>query len=302
MDFNLGDLPRELSLCSNLNFKLNEPLSNHCSYGVGGIADIYIQPLSITSLINAFDIAKKHKAPIHILGNGTNVLFSDKGFRGVVISTKNLTSIEVNGNIIQAECGAQIGSIINKSVERGLSGLEKLAGIPATVGGAVTMNASAFGTAVSDKLLSVTVFERDKITSYSHKDCDFGYRKSRFQVADAIILFVTFNLDDADESVVNKNCQQCLSLRKSIQPLGRSCGSVFRNTTKYSAGQLIDMSGLKGKSIGGAFVSNKHANFILTQDGATAYDVFRLIKLIKKEVFEKFGIILQEEIKFIGEF
>ena len=302
MDFNLGDLPRELSLCSNLNFKLNEPLSNHCSYGVGGIADIYIQPLSITSFIKAFDIAKKHKAPIHILGNGTNVLFSDKGFRGVVISTKNLTSIEVNGNIIQAECGAQIGSIINKSVERGLSGLEKLAGIPATVGGAVTMNASAFGTAVSDKLLSVTVFERDKITSYSHKDCDFGYRKSRFQVADAIILFVTFNLDDADESVVSKNCQQCLSLRKSIQPLGRSCGSVFRNTKTYSAGKLIDNAGLKGLTIGGAQISNKHANFIITKDGATSLDVYLLINKVKEKIKQVYDIELKEEILKIGEF
>ncbi len=298
----LSDLPRELSLCSNVKLEMNEPLSRHCGYGVGGAADFYIEALNVKGLINAFNVAERYKIPVLILGNGTNVLFSDKGFRGLVISTKRLTSISIESNMLEAECGSQIGSIINRSILHDLSGLEKLAGIPATLGGAITMNASAFGTAVSDRLSSVCVFESGKILSYSRENCKFGYRKSRFQTGNCVILSAKFNLLQAERGFVRKIFQQCSSLRKSMQPQGRSCGSVFRNTSKFSAGQLIDMAGLKGASVGKAFVSEKHANFILTQDGATARNVFDLININKKKVFDKFDVILQEEIEFIGEF
>ena len=263
-------------------------------YGTGGNADLYILPKNQDELLRAIN-AVKGICPYFMLGGGNNLLVSDKGFRGAVIHTKNLTNREIKGNLYIAECGVKIKTVIEDMRLNSLSGLEFSVGIPATVGGLVCMNAGCYGKTVSDYVCYV-ITENGTV---SKKSCKFGYRSSRFLTDKEVIIKVCFSLKPSEIDVIEEKLSSYKGFRKN--PKGRSCGSVFKNDGVY-AGKLIDECGLKGTALGGAKVSQEHANFIIAGDGCTSQNIYDLIHKIKEKVYEKRQIKLTEELVYLGEF
>lgn len=272
----------------------NFPMASKTTFKVGGLCDIAVFPQT-TSVLKKIIEYSKGKYPYCVIGNGSNVLVSDKGFKGVCIFTENLNKITLKGNILEAECGVKIKDCINLCAENNLSGLEFASGIPGTVGGLVAMNAGCFNKNVGD----LVCYVRAEDGVYNNKLCNFNYRQSRFLEGE-IILSVGFKLKVSESDVIQGKLERFSTARKKSQPSGKSVGSIFLNQG-YFAGKVIDKSGLKGKRIGGAFVSEKHANFIINDCG-TADDIYRLIKYIKETVFKMQGITLMEEVRYIGEF
>ncbi len=273
-------------------YKIGENLGKYSSYGTGGDCDIMVFPESTEKLKLCLSLLKE--SPF-ILGNGSNILVSDKGYCGAVINTSKLDKITVKGNLVIAECGAKLSKVISSATENSLSGLEFAVGVPASVGGAVCMNAGCFGKSISDYICYV----KSSSGTYNAQNCNFSYRNSRFGVE--AILEVCFKLKAWDYDTIEAKLEHYKKIRGSKAPKGRSCGSVFKNE-EYFAGKIIDEAGLKGYSIGGAKISEKHANYILIERGATSQNIYDLIKTVKKRVQQSFGIELKEELRFIGEF
>lgn len=296
------DIFGALSNSTHAKILFNEPMKKHTSYGVGGNAKYYADVDSLYTLNELINLAREHKIPYKILGNGTNVLVSDNGYNGIIICTKKLDDVFYVRDEIHAMCGAPLSKLIKFAREHRESGLEALSGIPATVGGAVVMNAGAFGHNVSDKIVTVETLCNGKIKKYSKDECMFNYRGSRFFGKKEIVVSANFKLKSSDREIINAGIKSFSDLRNSIQPTGKSCGSVFKNPRPETAGRLIDKAGLKGLSIGGAMVSERHGNFITTSARATANDVYELINYVKKKIKDEFGIELKEEIEFVGEF
>ena len=281
---------------------MNESLKKHTTYGIGGSADLMIFPGSKQDLIKVIEIINKNKIQLTILGSGANVLVSDNGIRGAVISLKNsLKQIEVDDNILYAECGTMLGKIVKHAVKNNLIGLENLNGVPGTLGGALIMNAGAWGGEISENLIHVEVINsKSEIQKIQKKDLNFSYRKSSFN-EDDILLSAKFNLKKADKDIIKENFIEAQRGRKKSQPLNkRSAGSLFKNPKNNSAGKLLDDAGLKGFSIGGAKISEKHANFFINDGDASSRDMLMLIKKAHKEVKDKFNINLSLEVKLMG--
>ena len=296
------DFLRELSKVYDLSLKINEPMKKHTSFGVGGSAKFFCDIKSLYSLSNAVTIAKKCNIPYKIIGNGSNILVSDQGFNGIIFCVKNLSDIFFKRDEIYAMCGANLNKLIEFARLNNLSGLEQFVGIPATIGGAVFMNAGAFGQSIGDRISTVETIYRGKLKRYDKSDCKFGYRKSRFTNSKEIIVSATFSLTGSNKEDILKKESYYLEKRKKNQPKGRTCGSVFRNPKGEYAGKLIESAGLKGYGNSNCYVSNKHCNFIIASSGATASDIYSLIQYIKKKVKVNFDIQLCEEVEFIGEF
>ena len=281
---------------------MNESLKKHTTYGIGGPADLMIFPKSKQDLIKVIEIINENKIQLTILGSGSNVLVSDNGIRGAVISLKNsLKKIEVDDNILYAECGTMLGKIVKHAVKNNLIGLENLNGVPGTLGGALIMNAGAWGGEISENLIHVEVINsKSEIQKIQKKDLNFSYRQSSFN-KDDILLSAKFNLKKADKDIIKENFIEAQSGRKKSQPLNkRSAGSLFKNPKNNSAGKLLDEAGLKGFSIGDAKISEKHANFFINDGDATSKDMLMLIKKAHKEVKDKFNINLSLEVKLMG--
>ena len=281
---------------------MNESLKKHTTYGIGGPADLMIFPKSKQDLIKVIEIINENKIQLTILGSGSNVLVSDNGIRGAVISLKNsLKQIEVDDNILYAECGTMLGKIVKHAVKNNLIGLENLNGVPGTLGGALIMNAGAWGGEISENLIHVEVINsKSEIQKIQKKDLNFSYRQSSFN-KDDILLSAKFNLKKADKDIIKENFIEAQSGRKKSQPLNkRSAGSLFKNPKNNSAGELLDDAGLKGFSIGDAKISEKHANFFINDGDATSKDMLMLIKKAHKEVKDKFNINLSLEVKLMG--
>lgn len=297
------DFLESLKISTNLRICRNEPMKNHTGYGVGGPAKYYVSVNSFNDLRTVVDFAKEFSLPLKIIGNGTNVLFSDKGFDGVIVSVKGLTGLFMKGERVFCACGVYLKKLVNFSVEQGYTGLEALSGVPATLGGAVVMNAGAFGHNISDYIVKVDVLKDGKLCTLNKDECGFRYRGSRLLDRKEIVLSAEFSLPVCDcKFECLERVREYSIKRKFNQPTGKTCGSVFKNPDGFSAGYLIEHSGLKGFSLGGASVSHKHCNFIVSSDDATANDVASLIKIIKEKVYKKYGIVLEEEIEYIGEF
>tara|TARA_S200000501_G_C20868670_1_gene763268 strand:- start:2856 stop:3782 length:927 start_codon:yes stop_codon:yes gene_type:complete len=281
---------------------VNEPLKKHTTYGIGGPAEFMVFPKSKNDLIQTIRYAKKINQPISILGSGSNILISDKGLKGIVISLKSsLKKVIVKKKTMYAECGAMLGKIVKEAVKNDLIGLENLNGVPGTLGGALIMNAGAWGGEISENLIRVELLDKNgKLKSLKKKEINFSYRKSSFNKND-ILLSAEFLLKRADKAIINKNFVEAQTGRKSTQPLNkRSAGSLFKNPKGKSAGKLLDDAGLKGLSIGEAKISEKHANFFINEGNASSEDMLLLIKKAHKVVEDKFKINLELEVKLMG--
>lgn len=277
----------------NFDFTLNT------TYGLGGCAKIAYFPKSREQCITIFDYLKRQKNNFMILGSGSDVLVSDKGFDGSVISTKKFKGVYTQNNLIYVNAGVKVSELLTYCIQQGLSGLEFLAGIPATVGGLLYMNGGADGIYLGEKVNEVRIYngKERKLTS---NDCKFKYKYSVMQDMQCLILSGEFNVTKKSQEKVREKVLYYIQKRKNL-PKGKSCGCVFKNPNGLSAGKLIDNANLKGLRIGGAEVSLEHANFILNK-GASSDDVYKLINIVKSAVREKYGITLEEEVIYIGEF
>lgn len=281
---------------------VDEPLKKHTTYGIGGPADLMVFPNNKEDLIRVIEIINENNMQLTILGSGSNILVSDNGIRGVVISLKkSLKEVNVNENILYAECGAMLGKIVRLAVRNNLIGLENLNGVPGTLGGALIMNAGAWGGEISENLVNVELINsKNELKKVPKKDINFSYRKSSFDKND-ILLSAEFNLKKAEKNLIKENFSKAQSGRTSSQPLDkRSAGSLFKNPRNNSAGKLLDNAGLKGFSIGGAKISEKHANFFINDGNASSNEMLQLIKKAHKEVKKQFDIDLSLEVKLIG--
>ena len=280
----------------------NEPMSKHTSYGIGGPASAYITPKDQDDLCRILQFAVKHDITVYFIGSGSNLLVSDDGINGIVISpAKSLKMLEIEENSIVAESGVMLGKLVKETMKRNLTGLESLIGVPGTLGGALMMNAGAFGGEISNYLISVDVMtSKGKLKTYKANEIDFSYRFSSFST-DEFILLARFTLKFEDPNIISERRKVASSGRKTNQPLRfRSAGSVFKNPKDHAAGYLIDKVGLKGKRIGDAEISTHHANFFINHGNASASDITGLIELAKNAVLKKFDIELELEIKTIG--
>ncbi len=285
----------------------NVSLASHTSYRVGGQAQWYAAPKDFEQLQETFEWFQKQDIPLMLLGAGSNLLISDRGIEGLVLSTRYLRHRrfdETTGQVTVA-AGQPIVSVAWQAAKRGWSGLEWAVGIPGTVGGAVVMNAGAHNQCTADSLVSAVVVSPDgKVETLTPEDLNYSYRTSALQGGKRLVIEATFQLQPGfTREEITAKTQENLWKRKSSQPYDKpSCGSVFRNPSPYAAGWLIEQLGLKGYRVGDAEVSQRHANFILNCGQAKAQDIFRLINHVQEKVQSHWSLLLEPEVKILGEF
>lgn len=285
------------------DIKIDEKLSEYVNFKVGGPADILLIPNSKEQVIKSIKICKENNIPFYLIGNGSNILVRDGGFRGVVLSLKNVKNICVDGEKIEAECGVMLKEVSDKAIENSLTGFEFACGIPGTIGGAVFMNAGAYDGEISKVIESAEVIDENcNIIRLSREELDFGYRSSLVMKKGYTVLSAVFKLEKGQVKTIKELIEDLTNKRESKQPLEYpSAGSTFKRPTGYFAGKLIQDAGLKGYSIGGAAVSEKHSGFVINKGNATAKDITDLIKHIQDEVKKQFGVDLHPEVRIIGE-
>lgn len=287
------------------NVKLQEPMSKHTTFRIGGPADFYLCPHSTKEVQQTVQICKEENLPYFILGNGSNLLVSDKGYRGAIIQLwKNFSDISVKDCCITAKAGALLSKVAAEALEEGLTGMEFASGIPGTIGGAVFMNAGAYGGEMKDIIKEVKVLDdQGEVRVLSNEEMKLGYRTSIVKEKGYTVLSAVLQLKKGDASVIRETMEDLKNRRTSKQPLDMpSAGSTFKRPEGYFAGKLIMDSGLRGFSVGGAQVSEKHCGFVVNKGGATAEDVTALIREVQRRVKEKFGVELETEVRFLGEF
>lgn len=295
----MKDILKELS-----GVQKNVSLAPYTTFKIGGKAKYFYEAKSKEDLVKAIKAAKEAGLPFFILGGGSNILVSDKGFNGLVIKIQN-TKYEIQDMRVVADAGVLLNKLVDESVRVGLTGLEWATGIPGTVGGAVRGNAGAFGVSMADTVKSVEVFNINSgsMDQWSNGSVEFGYRDSIFKRdKDLIIFSVVLELKKGNKEISKRVIKRHLAYRKKRQSLLSSAGSVFENPFDKSAGYLIEQCGLNGKKINKAMIYKEHGNFIVNLGNAKAKDVIKLINLCKKKVREKFRIELKEEIEYLGEF
>lgn len=282
--------------------KYNEPLSKYTTYKVGGNAKVVAIPKDILCLKELLKLIKQYCIKYKVIGNGSNLLFSSKEYDGIIIILSNLNKISINKNQLICESGASSIMAAMKASNNGLSGLEFLTGIPGSIGGAVYMNAGAYGSDIQSVINSIKVLDNNlEIVTLTKDMLDFSYRKSILQDKDYICLEATFDLKSTNKDIILNKINEYKIKRRNSQPLeSPSAGSVFRNPTNNYAGKLIEETGLKGMKIGGAEVSTKHANFIINKDNATPEDIYNLINFVHRRVLEKHNIDLKIEQEFVN--
>ncbi len=282
-----------------------EPMKRHTTFRIGGPAEVFCMPESFNEIRRVLEICKEEKLPYFILGNGSNLLVSDKGYRGVVIQLdRNYGEIRVEDTEIYASAGALLSTIAVTARRASLTGFEFAGGIPGTLGGAVVMNAGAYGGEMKDVLRKVTVMDQNgEIFEIPVEKLEMGYRTSVIKTAGYIVLGAVLSLKKGDIEEIKALTRKLSEQRTSKQPLEYpSAGSTFKRPEGYFAGKLIMDSGLRGYRVGGAQVSEKHCGFVINTGDATAEDVCSLMKHVTETVYEKFGVTLEPEVKFLGEF
>lgn len=285
---------------SKITQSRNFEFSRFTTYGLGGKAQVAYFPKNILEAKSAYDALVSVQKDYKIVGNGSNLLVSDRGFDGGVICTRKLKGIvRISEDKILCLAGTTVGQLIKYCRDSGLGGLEYLYGIPATIGGAVFMNAGVQGFTIGNNVVAVKVYD-GKTHVLSRENCNFSYRHSIMRDINAIILSIIVKVDKVSANESEHRLAYFRDRRKHL-PVGKSCGCVFKNPPEGSAGYFIEKAGLKGLTVGGATVSDKHASFIINNNGS-AFDVKCVIELVKKRVLEKFGVKLEEEVVYIGEF
>ena len=282
---------------------IDENMSNHIYFKVGGPADILVSPSSINQLLETLKICKENNIPYYIIGNGSNLLVKDGGIRGVVIKIVNLNKIQSRGNFIKAEAGVLLKDVSKRAVENSLTGFEFACGIPGSVGGAVFMNAGAYDGEIKNVIKEAEVIDQNGNLIFLDKEqLELGYRTSKVMKENYVVVSALFQLEEGNEEKIQGRVDELTAKREEKQPLEYpSAGSTFKRPEGYFAGKLIQDAGLKGYSIGGAAVSSKHSGFVINKGGATAKDILDLIAHIQKEVKDQFGVDLYPEVRILGE-
>lgn len=283
---------------------LDEPMSRQTTFEIGGPADCLIFPQTIEEVCRVVALVREYDLPLTVLGNGSNLLVRDGGIRGVVLKFNGpMSEMRLEGSHIIAGAGAHLKDVSEFAAAHGLTGLEYACGIPGSIGGAIFMNAGAYGGETKDVAYSVRAVAKDgTVKTYSKEKLDLGYRHSVFQGNGELICEVELALEPGDEGEIRQVMADYTQRREAKQPLEMpSAGSTFKRPEGYFAGTLIDQTGLKGLQVGGAQVSTKHAGFVVNAGGATAADVQNLIKEVQRLVFEKHGVKLYPEVRMIGE-
>ena len=285
------------------DYIINEPMSKHTTFGIGGPVDFLILPLDNSQIPDIIKSINLNKINFIFLGSGSNILVSDKGIKGAVISLKKSSkSIIFEDSTVRVDSGVMLSALVQEIHKKNITGFETLMGVPGTLGGALVMNAGAFGSEISNNLIFVeTINILGQKKRYNVDEIDFEYRKSNFP-KNEIIINALFNCKKGLKSNINDKRDIASKQRKTTQPLTyRSAGSIFKNPKENAAGYLIDKAGLKGLQIGGAKISEKHANFIVNLGNAKSTDVLELIDIIKKKIYQMYKIKLELEIKVLGE-
>ncbi len=320
----MADITSQLQEIFGERLKINEPLAKHLNFRLGGPAKWFIEVKSIEELEEAMVLAQDNDVPVFILGGGSNTLASDDGFAGLVLKIA-LRQLNIDGTTVTAEAGVISAAMARQTALAGLAGFEWAVSLPGTIGGAVRGNAGCFGGETWDNLVSVQVLHDGQVLTMKKDELDFGYRNSIFKHNDDIILKATFELKKADSEELAKKLEETLEKRKTSQPThAGSAGCMFKNfefsneedleklkadtqipesmltAKRISAGWLIDQLGFKGKKVGGAMVSDEHANFLINLGNATASDIVQLISMIKTAARDRFGIQLEEEVQYLG--
>mgnify|MGYP005912457165 CR=1 FL=1 len=287
------------------NIVSDEPMRKHTTFRIGGNADTFVRPESKEQIAEILRLCRKQDVPYFILGNGSNLLVGDRGFRGVVINIMdNMNDIKVDGGIIKAQAGAMLIKVSRAARDNSLTGLEFASGIPGTIGGAIYMNAGAYGGEMKDVVTQVTAMDAEgEIYTFGTDELGFSYRHSVIQQRDLIVLDVTMKLAVGDQKIIDDRMSELAVARRTKQPLEYpSAGSTFKRPEGYFAGKLIMDAGLRGYRVGDAQVSEKHCGFVVNRGNATADDVIKLIDDVKAKVSEEYDVVLEPEVRMIGEF
>ena len=283
----------------------NAPMAEYTSFKVGGPADLLIIVENSEELKEALKQVNEEKKPYLFIGNGSNIIFKDGGYRGTIIKAgKGFSDIKVEGNTITVGCSSLLSSVSRKALEYGLTGLEFASGIPGSIGGAMFMNAGAYGGEMKDVVKNLTLVSKDgkSIRKVGPEDMGFGYRKSILHETGEIVTEVQLELKPGKKEDIKAKMEELNKKRNDKQPVNLpSAGSFFKRPEGYFAGKLIEDSGLKGVSVGGAQVSEKHCGFIVNKGGATAKDIIQLMNLVQDKVMKEFGVMLEPEVKIFGD-
>jgi len=281
----------------------DEPMKKHTTFGIGGKTDFLIFPQSVKELIDLISLIKVNNLTFYFIGSGSNLLVSDNGIQGIIISLKkSFKKVTFNSSTVYAESGVMLGNFVKQLIARNITGYESLIGVPGTLGGALIMNAGAYGSEISKNLISArTISSNGIIKQYLSSEIEFSYRNSSFK-NDEILIDAYFKCNYGNKNKIQENKINFSNKRKQNQPLRfRSAGSIFKNPiNNQPAGYLIDKTGLKGIRLGDAEISNKHANFIINHGNAKSKNVIELIRMIQKKVLNKYKVKLELEIKLLG--
>nr|WP_296034156.1 UDP-N-acetylmuramate dehydrogenase [uncultured Dorea sp.] len=293
------------SILTEEQVKIEEPMKNHTTFRVGGPAAYFVMPRTAEEVAKVTELCAQENVPYYIVGNGSNLLVSDKGYDGVIIQIyKQMSRVEVKGREIYAQAGALLSMVAKRALDTELAGFEFAAGIPGTLGGACVMNAGAYGGEMKDVLKSVTVLDKDgNVKKLAKDELELGYRTSVIAKKGYIVLDAVMELKEGKAEEIKALMDDLKERRITKQPLEYpSAGSTFKRPEGYFAGKLIQDADLRGFQVGGAQVSEKHCGFVINKDGATASDVMELMRQVSDKVYDKFGVRLEPEVKRLGEF
>lgn len=292
------------NIVSEEDILTREYMKNHTSFKIGGSADFLVTPRTVDQIQNLIKTLKKENIPVFIMGNGSNLLVSDKGIRGVVIKlSKNFSSFSISGDEVTAQSGILLSTLSKSIVNESLSGFEFASGIPGTIGGAVTMNAGAYDSEMKNIVEEVVAMDMDgNIKTFTNQEMNFRYRKSRVTDETLVVLEAKLKLDKGNIEDIKAKIDDFTVRRTTKQPLtAYSAGSTFKRPEGYFAGKLIEDAGLKGIIMRNAAVSSLHSGFVINTGDATCENILELIEFIKLTVFSKFGVMLEEEVRVVGE-
>ena len=293
------------SILTEEQVKIEEPMKNHTTFRVGGPAAYFVMPRTAEEVAKVTELCAQENVPYYIVGNGSNLLVSDKGYDGVIIQIyKQMSRVEVKGREIYAQAGALLSMVAKRALDTELAGFEFAAGIPGTLGGACVMNAGAYGGEMKDVLKSVTVLDKDgNVKKLAKDELELGYRTSVIAKKGYIVLDAVMELKEGKAEEIKALMDDLKERRITKQPLEYpSAGSTFKRPEGYFAGKLIQDADLRGFQVGGAQVSEKHCGFVINKDGATASDVMELMRQVSDKVYDKFGVRLEPEVKRLGVF